>query len=64
MASDPSALLPLVLWLLVLVARRRVRRLGLGALGTTQTWLIAVTVLLVALWGASDIAAMLLPNLM
>ena len=64
MASDPTAYLALV----ALAARadrdRRLRRLGADPLGQSQTWVIGAPLILVALWGASDNAAMLLPNLM
>jgi sortase A len=64
MASDPSTLLPLALWLLVLVGGGAFAAWGLTHWGRSQTWLIAVPILFVALWGAADNAAMLLPNLM
>jgi sortase A len=64
MASDPSGLLPLALWLLALVAAAAFAAWGIARWGKAQTWLIAAPILFVALWGASDNAALLLPNLM
>ena len=64
LASDPSALLPLALWLLALIAAGTFAAWGLAHWGRPQTWLIAAPIILVALWGAADNAAMLLPNLM
>jgi sortase A len=64
MASDPTALLPLALWLFVLLGAGAFAAWGLARWGRSQTWLVAAPILLVALWGASDNAAMLLPNLM
>lgn len=64
MASDPTALLPLALWLLVLVGAGAFAAWGISRWGKAQTWLIAAPILFVALWAASDNAAMLLPNLM
>ncbi len=64
MASDPSALLPLSLWLFGLLAVGVFAAWGIVRWGRPQTWVIAIPLLLAALWGASDSAAMLLPNLM
>lgn len=64
LGSDPTALLPLALWLLVLLGAGVFAAWGLTRWGKPQTWLIAIPVILVALWCASDNAAMLLPNLM
>ncbi|MDX6308399.1 MAG: sortase [Nocardioidaceae bacterium] len=64
MASDPSALLPLALWLFALVATGVFAAWGVVRWGSGQTWLVVIPVLLAVLWGASDNAAMLLPNLM
>ena len=64
MASDPSAFLPLALWLFGLIAVAGFAVWGLTRWGKTQTWVIAVPLMIVALWGASDSAALLLPNLM
>jgi sortase A len=62
--GDPGALVPVVLWLQVLVAA------GLGAAwaqarwGGAQAWLVFTPAVLAALWGATDSALQLLPNLM
>jgi sortase A len=64
MASDPSAYLPLALWLFALVGAAAFAAWGMTRWGKAQTWVIGLPLLLVALWGASDSAAMLLPNLM
>lgn len=64
MASDPSALLPLSLWLFGLLAVGAFAAWGVARWGRAQTWVIAVPLFLATLWGASDSAAMLLPNLM
>ncbi len=63
MASDTSALLPLALWLLVLVGVAAFVVWGVLRWGRHQTWLIAFPLAAAALWGASDAAALLLPNL-
>lgn len=64
MASDPSALLPLSLWLFGLLCVGAFAAWGVARWGRAQTWIVAVPLLLATLWGASDSAAMLLPNLM
>lgn len=64
MASDPAALLPLSLWLFGLLCVGAFAVWGVVRWGRAQTWVIAVPLLLAALWGASDSAALLLPNLM
>lgn len=64
MQGDPGALVPVVLWLQVLVAA------GLGAAwaqarwGGAQAWLVFTPAVLAALWGATESALQLLPNLM
>lgn len=64
MKGDTGALYLLVLWLPVLVAG------GAGAVwaydkwGLWQTWLVGVPVILAGLWGVSESALQLLPNLM
>jgi sortase A len=61
---DVGALYQLVLWLALLMV---VALAGLWAQdrwGRAQTWLIGVPAFLAALWGASETAAQLLPNLM
>ena len=64
MQNDPSALYSLVLWLPLLA-------LVCGGLvwaqerwGRWQSWLVGAPVLLAALWGVSQTAVRLLPNLM
>jgi sortase A len=64
MASDSSALLPLVLWLLLLLAAAAFAVWGSLRWGRLQTWVVATPIALAAVWGASDCAALLLPNLM
>lgn len=64
MDSDPSALLPLSLWLLALLGSAAFAAWGVVRWSKSQTWVIALPLLLASLWGASDSAAMLLPNLM
>jgi hypothetical protein len=64
MASDTSALLPLVLWLLLLLAAAAFAVWGSLRWGRLQTWVVAAPVVLAALCGAGDSAALLLPNLM
>ena len=64
MASDPSALLPLVLWLLLLLATAGFVAWGVSRWGRWQTWVVGFPIALAAVWGACDSAALLLPNLM
>lgn len=64
MATDTSALLPLVLWLLVLIGAGVFSVWGVLRWGALQTWIIGFPVALAALWGSCDSAALLLPNLM
>ncbi len=64
MASDVTAYLTLVLWLFALIGVGAFIAWGLTHWGKAQTWVIGAPLILVALWGASDSAAMLLPNLM
>ncbi len=63
-ASDSSALLPLVLWLLALICAGCFGVWASLNWGGPQTWLVGVPLVLAALWGACDSAALLLPNLM
>ena len=64
LASEPGALVPVVLWLQLLLI------VGCGLAwaqvrwGSSPTWLVGLPVLLAALWAASDSAMALLPNLM
>lgn len=64
LASDPSAFLPLALWLFALIGAAVFTAWGVARWRKSQTWVIALPLLLATLWGASDSAAMLLPNLM
>ncbi|OLB79968.1 MAG: hypothetical protein AUI14_08665 [Actinobacteria bacterium 13_2_20CM_2_71_6] len=64
MQGDPDALVPVVLWLQLLILG------GVGAAwaqrrwGGAQAWLVFTPVILATLWGASESAIQLLPNLM
>ena len=64
MASDTTQLLPLALWLLLLLAAAAFVVWGSLRWGRPQTWVVSVPIILAAVWGASDCAALLLPNLM
>ena len=64
MRGDPSVLFSLVLWL-PLLTLAGIAVVWLAARwGRWQTWLIGTPVVLAALWGASETAVQLLPNLM
>jgi sortase A len=63
MGTDTGALVPLVLWLQVLLLAVWAATWGRVRWGGGQTWLVAMPVLLFALWQASDTIAQLLPNL-
>lgn len=64
MHGDPSVLFSLVLWLPVLIV------IGIFVVwlavrwGRWQTWLVGAPLVLAALWGVSETAVQLLPNLM
>jgi len=62
--GDPGALVPLVLWMQVLLAVAAGAAWTQVKWGGAQTWLVAVPAILAALWGASESAIQLLPNLM
>ena len=64
MASDPSAWTSLVLWLQVLAVGAFGAAWAQARWGAAQAWLSFVPVILVGLWGASDSALQLLPNVM
>jgi sortase A len=64
MQGDLSALLPLVLWLQALVLVAIAYAWGRGRWGTWQIWLVSVPVLVAVVWGATDVAMELLPNLL
>lgn len=64
MHGDPSVLFELVLWL-PLLALASVLAVWLAARwGRWQTWLVGTPIVLAALWGVSETAVQLLPNLM
>lgn len=62
--GDPGALIPLVLWLQLLLVLAAGAAWAQVRWGGAQTWLVAVPAILAALWGASESAIQLLPNLM
>lgn len=64
MQSDSAALFPLVLWLALLLGAVVAGVWAQTRWGRRQTWLVAVPVVLAALWGATETAVQLLPNLM
>jgi len=63
MRSDTSRLTTLVLWLQVLLVAAVAVAWSWQRWGRWQTWLIGSPVVLAALWGATETAATLLPNL-
>jgi sortase A len=63
MASDSTGLVALVLWLQLLVAAAAGASWSQARWGGSQTWLVFVPILLATLWGASESAMQLLPNL-
>jgi sortase A len=62
--ADPITLMQVVLWLQLLVAAACVCAWVRSKWGWTQVWLVATPVLLAALWGLSNAAVRMLPNLM
>jgi sortase A len=60
---DPGGLVPLVLWLQVLLLATGASAWAWLRWGSAQTWLVGLPLILLALWGASQSAAQLLPNL-
>jgi sortase A len=60
---DPGALVPLVLWLQVMLLATGAWAWAWLRWGSAQTWLVGLPLILLALWGASQSAAQLLPNL-
>jgi sortase A len=62
--GDPSSLFTLVLWLPVLALGALAVVWGMDRWGRWQTWLVGVPVILAGLWGVSQTAVQLLPNLM
>jgi sortase A len=63
LATDVSALVPLVLWLQALLLAALCAVWATSRWGGAATWLVAAPVLLAAAWGASGAATQLLPNL-
>jgi sortase A len=63
MHGTTGSLYPLVLWLQLLVLGAVGIVIGRARWGTWQSWLIGLPVVLAALWGASNSAWVLLPNL-
>ena len=63
MRRDTSQLYPLVLWLQLLLIGVVGIVVGRAKWGTWQSWIVGVPVVLAALWGASNAAWVLLPNL-
>jgi sortase A len=64
MQGDTSGLFPLVLWLEALVLLAIGGAWGRGRWGAWPTWLVAAPVLVTVVWGATDCAIQLLPNLL
>lgn len=64
MHGDTAALVPLVLWMQLLLAATAGAAWAQVRWGGAQTWLVAVPAVLAILWGASESAIQLLPNLM
>jgi sortase A len=63
MQGDASSLVMLVLWLQAMIGAVAVGVWGRARWGTWQTWLIVCPLLLACLWGATQSAIVLLPNL-
>jgi len=63
MRRDTSQLYPLVLWLQLLLVGVVGIVVGRAKWGIWQSWIVGVPVVLAALWGASNAAWVLLPNL-
>lgn len=64
MQGDTSALFPLVLWLQALVLVAVGCAWGRGRWGRWQIWLVGLPLVLAVMWGATDCALELLPNLL
>jgi sortase A len=64
MKGDIGALFPLVLWLPLLIFALLAIVWSLERWGRWQTWLVGAPLLLGAMWGVSETAVQLLPNLM
>lgn len=64
MHGDPDALYAVVLWLGLLVLVLLATVWGFSVWGTWNTWLAGTPVVLAVLWGCTESASRLLPNLM
>jgi sortase A len=64
MQADPGALMSTVLWLQVLALACLAAAWMQARWGGAQTWMVCLPLVLAALWGASESASQLLPNLM
>jgi sortase A len=64
MQGDPGALVPVVLWLQVLMLACAGAAWAQVRWGGAQAWLVFIPAVLAALWGATESALQLLPNLM
>jgi sortase A len=64
MQVDSSVLMPLVLWLEALVVVAVVCAWGGSRWGRWETWLVGVPLVLAVVWGATNCAIQLLPNLL
>ena len=64
MQGDTSALFPLVLWLQGLVLVAVGCAWGRGRWGRWQIWLVGLPAVVAVVWGATDCAMELLPNLL
>lgn len=64
MASDHGGLLPLVLWLELLIVGGVGFVIAAARWGRWQAWMTGMPVIAAALWGATQSAALLVPNLL
>jgi sortase A len=64
MQGDSTAIFPLVLWLQALVLVAIGYGWGRGRWGRWQVWLVSVPMVVAVVWGATDCAMELLPNLL
>ncbi|MBM7786453.1 sortase [Tenggerimyces flavus] len=64
MQPDPSALVPLVLWLQALAMAMGLFVWARARWGRWQVWMVGAPVILALAWRATEYAAQLLPNLM
>lgn len=63
MQGDPDALVPLLLWLMLIVAAALATTWARVRWGGPQVWIVGVPVLLAGFWGVLESVAQLLPNL-